>query len=475
MHTPDPSVYHIIGMSPGNSYFKDEEVEYLLKTIVGRFGRVAIMIADVPAISTYIALGYPENRARRDKAIPQGKALKNRVVRIMAKLGYTDEMVRIFDWGQEIESNSDYKKSYQQISELFENNEKFRETACSTTRAVLEASQRTFADIESATITAVHYLLSELAFLEFVPHYLKTSKIIYIYHKNWEIFENYIAGTYDGIVRPYLDFLLLENPYETFNPIWGLEEKELNGEYKDVLDRVEKTGILRVGFTNYVPAFMYDRTYDNFSGIFYEVIVHIAKTYGWSIRWTEETGYGVITDALENNRFDMFGSAVWPIPERKSKADFSVSLYKSSVYPWVRADYGKTIDEIRLDEHIRLAMKENDITDSIAQADFPDNRRVRVPQLADTIELLKFVTDNRADFTFVEPYTAEYFNEQSAIIVVPAANKPVRVYDNAFIIKKGEERLKELFDKELIALKNNGFISKLIRKYTGSEETFVVE
>jgi len=70
--------YYIIGMSPGNSYFKDEEVHYLLKTVVERFGRVAIFIADIPAISTYVAFGYPENRARRDKAIPQGNALKNR-------------------------------------------------------------------------------------------------------------------------------------------------------------------------------------------------------------------------------------------------------------------------------------------------------------------------------------------------------------------------------------------------------------
>jgi cyclo(L-tyrosyl-L-tyrosyl) synthase len=75
-------VYPIIGMSPGNSYFKDDEIKYLLKTAVDRYGRVAVMIADIPAISTYIALGYPENRARRDKALPQGNLLKNRTERV---------------------------------------------------------------------------------------------------------------------------------------------------------------------------------------------------------------------------------------------------------------------------------------------------------------------------------------------------------------------------------------------------------
>jgi cyclo(L-tyrosyl-L-tyrosyl) synthase len=94
-------VYPIIGMSPGNSYFKDDEIKYLLKTAVDRYGRVAVMIADIPAISTYIALGYPENRARRDKALPQGNLLKNRTERAIVQLGYTKDQVRIIDWENE--------------------------------------------------------------------------------------------------------------------------------------------------------------------------------------------------------------------------------------------------------------------------------------------------------------------------------------------------------------------------------------
>ena len=50
----------IIGMSPGNSYFKDEVVKELLKKVVEQYGKAVVMIADIPAISTYVALGYPE-------------------------------------------------------------------------------------------------------------------------------------------------------------------------------------------------------------------------------------------------------------------------------------------------------------------------------------------------------------------------------------------------------------------------------
>lgn len=471
----DSKTYHIIGMSPGNSYFKDEEVHYLLKTVVERFGRVAIFIADIPAISTYVAFGYPENRARRDKAIPQGNALKNRVLKAMSKLGYSDDVVKIFDWEKEIEDNEAYKAKYSQVSTLYNDNKEFHEIANSTTRGVLEGSKRDIKDIEKATDIAVHYLLSELAFLEFAPAYLGVEKVVYVYHKNWEVYEDYIAGKYDGVAKPHLDFLLIENPYETYNPIWGLEDEEENGNFNDVLDRIEKTKTLRVGFTNYVPALMYDRDYDNFSGIFYDIIIEISKKYGWRVRWTEEVGYGVIIDGLDNKRFDIFGSTVWPTPERKPKADFSVSLYKSPTFVWVRSDYGKTDDEIRNDENARVAVKENDISDSIAKSDFPNNRQVRVPQLSDTTDVLKFVAEGRADFTFVEPYLAEHFNKTSPVKLVATSENPIRVYENTIILKRGETKLKDLLDKELMLLKQNGTIARLIKKYTGAENTFIVE
>ncbi|HLC48814.1 MAG TPA: tRNA-dependent cyclodipeptide synthase [Candidatus Andersenbacteria bacterium] len=201
--------YHIIGMSPGNSYFKDEEILYLLKTTIDRFGKVAILIADIPAISTYIALGYPENRARRDKAIPKGNALKNRVRKIMAKLGYSEDIVRIIDWEHEVENNSEYQKSYQNVLELYKQNRAFHSAADTTTYLVLESSKKDFDDIELATGIAVHYLLSEFAFLEFAPSFLEATKVIYVYHKNWQVYEDYIAGKFDHVVRPNLGFLLL--------------------------------------------------------------------------------------------------------------------------------------------------------------------------------------------------------------------------------------------------------------------------
>lgn len=212
MKSSDRKTYHIVGMSPGNSYFKDEEVRYLLKTVVERFGRVAVLIADVPAISTYVTLGYPENRARRDKAIPKGNALKNRVLKAMAELGYTGNAVKILDWKKEIENNPAYREKYGEVLKLYKESKEFHESANSATQKVLESSERDIEDIGKATSIAAHYLLSELAFLEFASSYLGVEKVVYVYHKNWQVYEDYIAGRFNGAAKPYLDFLLIENP-----------------------------------------------------------------------------------------------------------------------------------------------------------------------------------------------------------------------------------------------------------------------
>lgn len=460
----------IIGMSPGNSYFKDREIEYLLKTLLGKYGKVGILIADVPAVSTYMALGYPENRARRDKAIPKGNALKNRVRKVAKQLGYSEDSVRIFDWTEEVEKNSKYQESYQKISDLYDHNESFREIANATTRAVLEGSGKKIENLEQATKTAVHYLLSELAFLEFAPRYVGVEKVIYAYHKNWEVYERYISGQFDGIVREHLDFLLLENPYETFNPLWGLEEgegKEEEVEYRSMLERIRQTGVLRVGFFAYDPAFMHGDGYGEMRGVFYDVIVKIAEKNGWEIQWSEEVGYGVIVDGLREGRFDVFGSTVWPTEERKAEADFSISLYGSPVFAWTRPDFVSSMEELRERSSARVAVKEGDIQDSTAKAELPNLRVVRVPQLSDVLEVLRFVADERADVTFAEPYLLDRFKKEEGGILVSVTDTPVRIFENAFMFRKGESELKQLFDEEVSGLIESGEIRELLAKYAG--------
>jgi len=196
----------VIGMSPGNSYFREEVVNALLKAVVEKYNKTAILIADIPAVATYIALGYPENIAWREKALPNGNNLRNKILRAKANLGYANDQVKVFDWESEVKNNESYTSKYKKVEELYNSSETFRASANDATREVLEYSDKDVPDLEAAVKIGVHYLLSEIAFMEFVPEYFRVDKVVYIYHRNWPVYEKYIRGDFDDVPRPYLGF-----------------------------------------------------------------------------------------------------------------------------------------------------------------------------------------------------------------------------------------------------------------------------
>jgi len=72
----------IIWMSPWNSYFKNKEVAYLLKETILKYDKAVIMVADEPAISTYLAMWYSFSKAK-NKAILKWNNLKNRTKKVL--------------------------------------------------------------------------------------------------------------------------------------------------------------------------------------------------------------------------------------------------------------------------------------------------------------------------------------------------------------------------------------------------------
>ncbi len=459
----------IIGMSPGNSYFKDYEVRFLLKESIERFGNCAVVVADVPAIATYMALGYEPSRAR-NKAIPKGNNLKNRTRRLAEALGYDDSQVRIIDWAEEIERNARYKEHYELIIDKYNSLPLFAESVRKTCREVLENSEKPLVDVDAAIDPATHYLLSELAFMEFAPEFFECKRACYVYHRNWQVYEDYMHGRYDGVAKPYLDFLLLEAPYETYAKVHD-SEIVAGGSLHDTYSRVMQSGVLRAAFSEYPPVFQRDGA--RFSGIFYEIISGFAERHQLKIEWTEEIGYGVVIEGLAEARFDIFASATWPTPERHKHAALSRPVYFSDVGVWVRSDSPLVnLDWIMLnDPQYRIAITEGDITHEISLTDFTFSKWVRAPQLGQVKALLEFVADDRADATMVERMTYEAYADQlSKPLVNIARDKPIRRYSNSFLVGKNQHDFLDLLDSYLEENLKNGAVESIIHKYADGKD-----
>lgn len=99
----------IIGMSPGDSYFKQDTIQQLLNYTAQLFSHIIIMIPDTPAVDTYKAIGYESIKAERI-ARHAGSLLRRRsqasIDRIKANNSMCD--ITILNWAADIEPNHYY-------------------------------------------------------------------------------------------------------------------------------------------------------------------------------------------------------------------------------------------------------------------------------------------------------------------------------------------------------------------------------
>lgn len=451
----------IIGMSPGNSYFKDYEVKFLLQEAIKRFGKCVVVVADVPAISTYMALGYSPGKAR-NKAIPKGNNLKNRTRRIAEELGFTEDQVRIIDWSDEVEPNAHYQEHYKKILQKYNETPDFSRDIRHTSKMVIEQTGRVANNLDTAVEQATHYILSEFAFMEFAPEYLGYNRVCYLYHRNWPVYEDYITGKNDGVRKPHLDFLLLEAPYEKYAKIH--KEDISNGcAVHDTYTRILKTGMVRAAYIDYPP--IIQKNAHGFSGIFYDIIRGFSETHGWSIEWVEETGYGDVTQGLAEGRFDIFCAATWPTIDRHCNAFLSHPIYYSDVGIWVREDselIGQDYLELDHPDH-SIAITENDITHQICLTDFTRSKWVRAPQMGRVRALLELVANKKATATMVENITYQAYAENlSCRLVNLAVNKPIRRFANCFLLGKNQSDFKDLLDDYIVDLIQTGQVHTLM-------------
>ena len=196
----------IIGLSPGNSYFKKEKIDELLRFCNNFFLETKVMIPDLPSEHTYKAIGYNPKEAQR-KARLNGNTLQNHSKKSIAKIPGNN--VQLLEWKDDIEKNKDYKKEYKRLMNLYKTNKKFRNEIRRSTKIVIEKKLKSTVEIESAIDKGIYYLLKELAFLSASPKMFGVKKVAYAYHDRWQIFEDFIKGKFDSQKRKDLGFEII--------------------------------------------------------------------------------------------------------------------------------------------------------------------------------------------------------------------------------------------------------------------------
>ncbi len=237
---------------------------------------------------------------------------------------------------------------------------------------------------------------------------------------------------------------------------------------KSVYDNVISSGVIRACYAVYPPAAIKDPNTGKMSGVFVEALNKAAENMGLKVDWNAEVGWGEMIEALNSNRCDIIGSPAWSNSTRGKSAEFTVPLYYSAINAYVRANDNRFDNDIKIanDPQYKLSTLDGETSQLIASRQFPKAQTLQLPQTADVSQMLLNVVDGKADMAFLEPTVAnEYIKNNPGKVKNISIVKPVVVYGNIMMVKKGEFEFKTAMDNAFNELLSSGYIDDLINQY----------
>lgn len=238
---------------------------------------------------------------------------------------------------------------------------------------------------------------------------------------------------------------------------------------ESLYDRVMSSGVIKCGYVVYFPGCNKDPNTGKLSGIGIDTLEQVAKNLGLKVEFTEEVGWGTMLEGLQTNRYDMIATPIWTNSNRARLVDFSDPLYYSPIKVWVKAG-DKRFTEANLSSlnnaKFVIATVDGETAEVIASEDFPQAKRLSLPQLSGVEQVLLNVSTGKADASFEEPAVAEAFLEHNkGAIESVKMERPIRVFPNCWMFKRGQMEFKDMIDTALAQLINSGAVEKTISKY----------
>jgi tRNA-dependent cyclodipeptide synthase len=209
---PAPAV--LLGISPGNAFFRVENMAELLAEAQRTAPHVFVLCPSVPAQHTYAAVGARVGAPLR---------LHRRFERALrAAPTFDGDRVHLIDWARDVAPRADFADSLAHLEQLLAASPAFAaaatEMASRATQQLAAAHQRA----PPADLTrAVRYILEELAFFDVFPAFLRerlpaglefnpSSDLPLLYCREWPVLTRFCAGEFDGRTRRRIEVRLLQ-------------------------------------------------------------------------------------------------------------------------------------------------------------------------------------------------------------------------------------------------------------------------
>jgi polar amino acid transport system substrate-binding protein len=247
------------------------------------------------------------------------------------------------------------------------------------------------------------------------------------------------------------------------------------GQKESLYERVLSNGKIRASYASYPPYCIVDPNSGELSGIFVEVLEEIGNRLQLEIVWVEEVGWGTIFEGLKSGRHDMFGAGLWQNSSRGKHGYFSKPIFYNGIRIWVRSDEEriKTLEDIN-SPGIRMSVQDGAMDDVIANADFPNARKVSIPQLNPWSDNLLNTITNKTDVSLSElGPIADFLSKNPGTLKEIDIGRPLRVFANCYAFNIGENKFKSMIDAAIEELIFDGTIEQILTKHETTPGQFL--
>lgn len=242
------------------------------------------------------------------------------------------------------------------------------------------------------------------------------------------------------------------------------------------LERVMRTGVLRCGYALWPPAVVKDPNTGEITGIIPDIMAHATKGLGLKLEYVQESSWGTFVEDLRNNRFDAMCAGAWEVKEVVPHVSFTNPIFFNSVFAYVKIDEQRINADLSNLNNLSFSIgcMDGAQNDTIAQEDFPQAKKMCMPQTTQPAEVMMALAQGKFDVVFMESsFGVDYINRNPGK-VKRLSNIPYKAFASPLLavdIRDGS--LIPMFNTVISEMYLQGTLQKIINKYQTDPSQFI--
>jgi ABC-type amino acid transport substrate-binding protein len=240
-------------------------------------------------------------------------------------------------------------------------------------------------------------------------------------------------------------------------------------QHDEAFQRVLRTGTIRCGYFLWPPYMARNPQTKALEGVNYDYMMALGRFLNLKIDWVQEVAVGEVSQALQDNKFDVMCATMWPGAAIR-ELDYTDPMLFTDVYAYVRGNdtrFDQDLQKVN-QPHVRAVVLDGDTSVDIVRTDFPQATPFTLSRVDDGIAQIVALTSNQADVAFLDKSFADsYLQKHPNAIKLVAGVPPVRRYGEHFTINKGNNGLKHLLDVAILTINNSALGAQIFDKYPG--------